>query len=122
MIVATELTNQAADTPHLPGLLEATIASARTPARFLADAGYWSETNHQHLIDAEIDGYIATGRFRHNEPAPPAPRGPIPKDATPKHGWPASFAPRRVRPSAEDVPLVVERQRRSPQLHDVISL
>ena len=84
VIVATELTAQAADAPHLPDLLEATIANVGAPARFLADAGYWSETNHQHLTDAGIDGYIATGRFKHNEPPPPAPRGPIPKDATPK--------------------------------------
>ena len=27
---------------------------------------------------------IATGRFKHSEPQPPAPRGPIPTDATPK--------------------------------------
>ncbi len=84
VIVATELTDQAADAPHLPDLLEATIANVGAPARFLADAGYWSETNHQHLTDAGVDGYIATGRFKHNEPPPPAPRGPIPKDATPK--------------------------------------
>ena len=84
VIVATELTAQAADAPHLPDLLDATIAGVGAPARFLADAGYWSETNHQHLIDAGVDGYIATGRFRHNEPPPPAPRGPIPKNATAK--------------------------------------
>lgn len=84
VIVATELTNQAADAPHLPDLLAATITGVGTPARFLADAGYWSETNHQALVDAGVDGYIATGRFKHNEPPPPAPRGPIPKDATAK--------------------------------------
>ncbi len=84
VIVATELTAQAADAPHLPGLLDATIANVGTPTRFLADAGYWSETNHQALIDAGVDGYIATGRFKHNEPPPPAPRGPIPKHAAAK--------------------------------------
>lgn len=84
VVVATELTAQAVDTPHLPGLLEATIAGVGVPARFLADAGYWSETNAQALVDAGVDGYIATGRFKHNEPPPPAPRGPIPKDATAK--------------------------------------
>ena len=83
VIVATELTAQAADAPHLPGLLAQTIGNVGTPRRFLADAGYWSEDNYQTLVDAEIDGYIATGRFKHNEPVPPAPRGPIPKDATP---------------------------------------
>ena len=76
MTLATELTAQAADAPHLPGLLDAMIAAARAPARFLADAGYWSETNHQHLVDAGVDGYTATGRFRHNE------RGSLPAPAT----------------------------------------
>jgi hypothetical protein len=84
VIVATELSAQAADAPHLPGLLAQTIANVGAPRRFLADAGYWSDANYQTLLDAEIDGYIATGRFKHNEPVPAAPRGPIPKDATPK--------------------------------------
>jgi transposase len=84
VIVATELTAQAADAPHLPGLLAQTIAGVGAPARFLADAGYWSDANYQTLCDAEIDGYIATGRVKHNEPVPAAPRGPIPADATPK--------------------------------------
>ena len=84
VIVATELTAQAADAPHLPALLDATIANVGMPARFLADAGYWSDTNHQALLDAKVDGYIATGRLKHNEEIPAAPRGPIPKNATPK--------------------------------------
>ena len=39
MTLATELTAQAADAPHLPGLLDATIAAVGAPARFLADVG-----------------------------------------------------------------------------------
>ena len=31
-----------------------------------------------------VDAYIATGRLKHADRPPPAPRGPIPKDATPK--------------------------------------
>ena len=88
VIVATELTAQAADVPHLSGLLDATIINVGTPTRFLADAGYWSETNHQALIGAGVDGYIATGSLKHNEPPQPAPRGPIPKHATAKQRMP----------------------------------
>ena len=84
VIVATELTGQAADAPHLPALLDATIANVGKPARFLADAGYWSDGNHQALLDANVDGYIATGRLKHNEEIPAAPRGRIPNNATPK--------------------------------------
>jgi hypothetical protein len=36
------------------------------------------------LLDATVDGYIATGRLKHNEEVPAAPRGRIPNDATPK--------------------------------------
>ena len=31
-----------------------------------------------------LDPHIATGRFKHSEPQPPAPRGPVPRDATAK--------------------------------------
>ena len=31
-----------------------------------------------------LDAHIATGRFKHSEPPPPAPRGPVAKNATPK--------------------------------------
>lgn len=84
VIVATELTAQAADSRHLPDMLAQTIANVGAPRRFLADAGYWSDANNQTLADAEVDGYIATGRLKHNEQVPPAPRGRIPNDATPK--------------------------------------
>ena len=84
VIVATELTAQAADAPHLPELLHATITAVGMPARFLADAGYWSDGNYQVLLDAKVDGYLATGRLKHNEQIPAAPRGRIPKDASPK--------------------------------------
>ena len=84
VIVATRLSAQAADAPHLSDLLAQTIANVGAPARFLADAGYWSQANDQHLRDAGVDGYIATGRLKHNEEIPAAPRGRIPNDATPK--------------------------------------
>ena len=84
VIVATALTNQAADVSHLPAMLDATLANVGAPKRFLADAGYWSDANHQALVDAQVDAYIATGRLKHGESPPPAPRGRIPKDATPR--------------------------------------
>jgi IS5 family transposase len=49
-----------------------------------ADGGYFSEENVKTCEQHGVDPYIATGRFKHDEPPPPAPRGPIPKDATPK--------------------------------------
>ncbi len=50
----------------------------------MADAGYFSEDNVRITTEHGLDPYIATGRFKHDEPQPPAPRGPIPKDATAK--------------------------------------
>ena len=49
-----------------------------------ADGGYFSEENVETCEQHGVDPFIATGRFKHSEPPPPAPRGPIPKDATPK--------------------------------------
>src|SRR5665811_2261442 len=45
---------------------------------------YFSEENVTTCKQHRVDPYIATGRFKHSEPPPPAPRGPIPKHATPK--------------------------------------
>ena len=85
IIVASALDNQAADCPALPGMLEQLQANlGRLPGQLLADAGYFSEGNVAHCAGLGVDALIATGRFKHNEPAPPAPRGPVPKDATPK--------------------------------------
>ena len=53
-------------------------------AALTADAGYFSEENVKITTEHGLDPYIATGRFKHSEPPAPAPRGPIPKDATPK--------------------------------------
>jgi transposase len=85
IIVASDLTNQAADCPHLPGLLDQVEANLGCrPGQLLADAGYFSEDNVAHCVKSGVDPLIATGRFKHNEPPVPAPRGPVPKDATVK--------------------------------------
>jgi transposase len=90
VIVAADAFDQAADCPLLhPMLVQlddnlATIDAAPAGAALTADAGYFSEDNVVITAEHDLDAYIATGRFKHDEPPPPAPRGPIPKDATPK--------------------------------------
>jgi hypothetical protein len=91
VIVVAELSDQAADQRQLePALeqldenLEAIGAELPDGAVLTADAGYFSEENVTTCKQHRVDPYIATGRFKHSEPPPPAPRGPIPKDATPK--------------------------------------
>lgn len=85
VIVATALSNRSADGPELPGMLDAVTANCgRAPGQLLADAGYFSESNIEAATQRGVDVYIATGRLKHHEQVPAAPRGPIPKNATPK--------------------------------------
>ena len=54
------------------------------PKRLLADAGYFSKDNVAAVTEAGLDPLIATGRQKHGQKAPAAPRGRIPKGLTPK--------------------------------------
>src|SRR6266436_5168303 len=61
--------------------------SGQRPDELLADSGYCSEKNLEHLETADasghkIDGYIATGKQKHGEHRQPCPRGPLPQHAT----------------------------------------
>ena len=91
MLVAAELSDEAPDARQLePALdqlaenLEAIDAQLPEGAALTADAGYFSEENVSITVEHGLDPHIATGRFKHSEPPPPAPRGPVPRDATPK--------------------------------------
>ncbi len=91
VIVAAELSDEAPDQRQLePALdqlsenLDAIDAELPDDAALLADAGYFSEDNVQVTVEHGLDAHIATGRFKHSEPPTPAPRGPLPKNATPK--------------------------------------
>jgi transposase/IS5 family transposase len=91
VIVAAELSDQAPDVrllaPALAQLaqnLEAIEAELPEGAALTADAGYFSEQNVRITAEHGLDAHIATGRFKHSEPPPPAPRGPLAKNATPK--------------------------------------
>ena len=88
VIIAEDVTNQAADVNQLfdmIALAEQNLADADIddkPDVFLSDAGYCSEDNLAQAAEEDTDILIATGRIRRGERVPPAPRGPIPKDAT----------------------------------------
>ncbi len=91
VIVAAELSDQAPDAEQLePALdqladnLDAIDAELPEGAALTADAGYFSEENITITSGHGLDPFIATGRFKHSEPPVPAPRGPVPKNATPK--------------------------------------
>jgi transposase len=63
IIVAAELTNMAADSGELPGMLDAVRANLDADAScVLADAGYRSEAVFEHLKDHPTELVVALGR------------------------------------------------------------
>ncbi|MGC8489853.1 MAG: IS1182 family transposase [Clostridia bacterium] len=86
VIVGAELTNMAADCPHLITLVKQVVANTGwVPAEVSADAGYFSADHVQTLQDMEIDPFIPPDRIRHDEwrrQSPP--RGRIPRNLDPK--------------------------------------
>jgi len=91
IIVATELNNTAVDVQQLIALTGRTAETlGRMPAQWTIDAGYCSTENLEHVrqIEAANGGstefFIATGRAKHGEKVPEAPRGRIPANATAK--------------------------------------
>ena len=85
VIVAQHVTPSAPDAPELKPAVEAIRRTLRKrPRQLVADAGYWSEENVRHLEGQKIEPFIATGRIKHSEPLPPAPRGRPPAHLTVK--------------------------------------
>lgn len=83
VIVAATMSNIAPDVNQLLGVLDTAAKNCgQRPRQLVADAGYWSEHNATEVAQRGIDALIATGRLKHNEPVPPAPRGRIPAAAT----------------------------------------
>jgi transposase len=76
IIVAQLVTPAAPDVQQLvPVVTAITQGLRRRPAQVLADAGYWSERNVESLEAKGVEPFIATGRRKHTDPAPVAPRG-----------------------------------------------
>jgi transposase/IS5 family transposase len=85
VIVATTITADTTDTGSLPALVDGVEANTgRRPKKLLADAGYASDDNLAHLAGKGIDAYVAVRRAKHATTPPPAPRGRIPRTATPR--------------------------------------
>jgi transposase len=91
VIVAAELSARAPDAGELKPCLEQVAenlaqvgAELPNDAKLLADAGYFSERNVEAAAERGLDPHIATGKLKHGEQPPRAPRGRIPKSATPK--------------------------------------
>ncbi len=88
LIVGQYVTQAANDKKQLKPMLQVIEQqSGLRPDEALADSGYCSEKNLEHLETGNesghvIDAYIATGQQKHGEYRQPCPRGPLPKDAT----------------------------------------
>ena len=46
------------------------------------DSGYCSEKNLKYLAKKKINGFVATGKEKHDEQREPCKRGPVPQRAT----------------------------------------
>jgi hypothetical protein len=91
VILAADAFDMAADGPLLAPMLDqlsdnlaATGAALAADGALIADAGYFSQDNVDHVAAHGLDAHIATGRLKHDEPPDPAAEQPLPEDATPK--------------------------------------
>src|SRR5450432_4121908 len=88
LIVGQAVTEASNDKQQLGPMVELIEQqSGQRPEAILADNGYCSEQNLEHLESAEqperrIEGFIATGKQKHGEHRLPAQHGPLPKGAT----------------------------------------
>jgi len=90
VVLAASLRQSGSDAPALPDMLIELACSLTaagiegSPRTLLADAGYFSAANVDATVTAGMDPLLATGRLKHGQKPPPAPRGRIPAGLTPK--------------------------------------
>jgi IS5 family transposase len=81
LIVAQAVTQEANDKQQIKPMVQTIEQQAgQEPEQLLADSGYCSEQNLEHLEKLEIDAYVATERQKHGEKKA-CNRGPIPNGA-----------------------------------------
>jgi transposase len=98
VIVAQQVTAASPDVEQLQPVVAAVVRGLhQRPGVVLADAGYWSEANVVALQQRGIEPLIATGRRKHSEPTPPAPRGRPPAGLTLKQRMARTLATLRGR-------------------------
>jgi len=103
VIVVAELSDEAADQCQLePAVVQLTDnvqaigAKLPTGAALTADGGYFSEENVNTATEHGLDPYIATGRFKHDEPPGRRRAGRSPRTRPPSRRWRARPAPRKA--------------------------
>lgn len=98
IVVAADVTSEANDKKQLKPMVEQArenIGRQGRIGKFSADSGYFSEYNVRWLAGQRIDGYIATGRLKHNEQMAPHPQSPPARhDGEGAHGSQTSYEER----------------------------
>ena len=85
VIVAARATNQTTDKQQAAAMLQETIDNVgAVPREVSADAGYYSAQAVDELSALGVDPFVAPEKTRHGHKPPPAPRGRIPKDLSPR--------------------------------------
>ena len=85
VIVAARATNQSSDKQQAVGMIEETIDNVgAVPREVSADAGYYSAKAVDGLQELGVDPLIAPDQTRHGRVVPPAPRGRIPSQLSPR--------------------------------------
>jgi transposase len=83
LIVGQRVTQAANDKQQMVPLVETIEEQAgQTPEGVLADSGYCSDENLKYLKKRKIEGFVATGKQKHNERREPCKPGPLPKGAS----------------------------------------
>jgi Transposase DDE domain len=83
LIVGEAVTQDTNDKQQLKPMIRTIKEQSRQrPDELLADTGYCSDESLRYLARTKIDGYIATRKMKHGARPGPAPRGPIPREAT----------------------------------------
>jgi transposase len=85
IIVAARVTQEPNDKGQVRPVVEEMKENldGEKPKKLSADSGYYSEGNMSYLEGEEIEAYVATERQKHSATPAAAPRGRIPKNATP---------------------------------------
>ncbi|QRK10122.1 transposase [Archangium violaceum] len=80
LIVAQEVGQSSSDARQLAPMVEQVEANTGlVPRELSADSGYLCQEDIEKVEDKGVECFIATGRDKHGEEAPPAPRGRPPK-------------------------------------------
>ena len=98
VIVAARATNQSSDQQQAVVMIEETIRNTGVmPREVSADAGYYSAKAVDELYALGVDAFVAPEQTRHGRVVPPAPRGRIPRQLSPRDRMRRKLQTRRGR-------------------------